>query len=108
MYLKLHYLVFIAFHRTANLRDILVKAKLPASVNNTTPLPPGSYRCGKNCITCPYIINDSTTYIFTSTGETRTITSHFTCDAKSVIYIIQRKIVTAVNVNTLVKLNVSC
>ena len=78
----------IAFRRTANLRDILVKAKLP-SINNTAPLPPGSYRCGKNCITCPYIINGLTTYTFTATGETRTITSHFTCDTKNVVYMIQ-------------------
>ena len=87
MYLKTG--PIIAFRRTANLRNILVKAKLPASVNNTTPLPPGSYRCGKNCITCPYIINGITTYTFTTTGETHTIPSHFTFDTKNVIYMIQ-------------------
>ena len=40
------------------------------SSNSANPqLPPGSFRCGKNCATCPYISNGLTTYAFFSTGE---------------------------------------
>ena len=77
----------VAFRRSANLRDILVKAKLPSP--DMTKLPPGSFRCGKDCATCPYIVNGLTTYTFSSTGETRTITSNFTCNTKNLIYMIQ-------------------
>ena len=42
---------------------------------NSTNSPPGSFRCGHNCATCPYITNDLKHYTFSSTGETRNITS---------------------------------
>ena len=64
----------VAFRRSPNLRDLLVTAKLP--FNSTHPqLPSGSFRCGKNCATCPYICHGLTTYTFFSTGETRPIKS---------------------------------
>ena len=44
---------FVAYRRSPNLRDILVKARLPVISNNHFPL--GSFRCGQNCATCPYI-----------------------------------------------------
>ena len=67
----------VAYRRTSNLRDILVKAQLPAiTAPNSTNLPPGSFRCGQDCATCPYITNGLKHYTFSSTGETRNITSH--------------------------------
>ena len=63
-------------------------AKLP--FNSTNPqLPSGSFRCGKNCATCPYICHGLTTYTFFSTGETRPIKSNLTCETKNLIYMIQ-------------------
>ncbi|EDO36531.1 predicted protein [Nematostella vectensis] len=79
----------VAFRRSPNLRDILVKAKLPSD-RSPTNQPPGAFRCGKNCLTCPFIRTDGlTSYTFFSTGETRPITSHITCNTKNVIYMIQ-------------------
>ena len=52
-------------------------------------LPSGSFRCGKNCATCPYICHGLTTYTFFSTGETRPIKSNLTCETKNLIYMIQ-------------------
>ena len=54
-------------------------------------LPPsGSYRCGKNCATCPYICDGlRTNYTSFSTGETRPIKSNLTCETKNLIYMIQ-------------------
>ena len=49
----------------------------------------GSYHCGKNCATCPYISDGLTNYTFFSTGETRSIKSNLTCKAKNLIYMIQ-------------------
>ena len=69
---------FVAYRRSPNLRDILVKAQLPVISNNH--FPPGSFRCGQNCATCPYITNGLTRYTFYATGETRSITSHITCN----------------------------
>ena len=44
------HLPVVAFRRSPNLRDLLVTAKL--SSNSANPqLPPGSFRCGKNCAT---------------------------------------------------------
>ena len=69
-------------------RDLLVTAKLP--FNSTNPqLPSGSFRCGKNCATCPYICHGLTTYTFFSTGETRPIKSNLTWETKNLIYMIQ-------------------
>ena len=80
----------VAYRRTSNLRDILVKAKLPTiTTPNNTSLPPGSFRCGQDCATCPYITNGLTHYTFFSTGATRQIKSHITCNTKNLIYMIQ-------------------
>ena len=80
----------VAYRRTSNLRDILVKAQLPAiTAPNSTNLPPGSFRCGQDCATCPYITNGLKYYTFSSTGETRNITSHITCNTKNLIYMVQ-------------------
>ena len=80
----------VAYRRTSNLRDTLVKAQLPAiTAPNSTNLPPGSFRCGQDCATCPYITNGLKHYTFSSTGETRNITSHITCKTKNLIYMVQ-------------------
>ena len=50
---------------------ILVKAKLPTIMTpNNTSLPPGSFRFGQDCATCPYVTNGLTQYAFFSTGAT--------------------------------------
>ena len=67
----------VAFRRSPNLRDLLVTAKLPSNSANPQ-LPCGSFRCGKNCATCPYISHLLTTYTFFSTGETRPIKFNLT------------------------------
>ena len=78
---------FVAYRRSPNLRDLLVKAQLPVISNNH--FPPGFFRCGQNCATCPYITNGLTSYTFYTTGETRSITSHITCNTRNVIYMVR-------------------
>ena len=55
----------------------------------TLPNPNFSFRCGRNCATCPYISHGLATYTFFSTSETRPIKPNPTCDTKNLIYIIQ-------------------
>ena len=66
--------LFTPSSSSLNLHVLLVKAQLPVISNYH--LPPGSFRCGQNCATGPYITNGLTTYPFYVTGETRAITSH--------------------------------
>ena len=66
------HLPVVAFRRCPSVRDLLVLAKLPSNSTNPNPqLPCGSFRCGKDCATCPYISDGLTSYTFFSTGETR-------------------------------------
>ena len=70
----------VAFRRTDNLSDILVKSKLRTVTQ--TSLSKGSFRCGNNCITCHYITDGRTNYTFSATGETRPIPDHIDCHSK--------------------------
>ena len=62
---------------------------LNAILQTTVQFPQRSYPCGKNCLTCKYISDGQTSYIFHATGETRPITNHIDCNSKNVIYMIQ-------------------
>ena len=76
----------VAFRRTDNLSDILVKSKLRTVTQ--TNVSKGSFRCGNNCITCHYITDGRTKYTFSATGETRTIPDHIDCNFKNLIYMV--------------------
>ena len=71
----------VAFRRTDNLSDILVRSR-------QTDVIKGSFRCGKNCITCRYITDGRTNYTFSATGEISTIHDHIDCNSKNLIYMI--------------------
>ena len=63
---------FMAYRRSPNLRDLLVRARLKNS--NTTPKPTSStFRCNSTHgrLTCPYIDNGRTSYTFSNTREIR-------------------------------------
>lgn len=64
-------------------------ATLPAQVffRPSVP-PPGSFKCGKNCYTCNYIADGTTSYTFSQTGLSRTISSHLDCNTRNLIYMI--------------------
>jgi len=76
----------VAFRRTDNLSDILVRSKL--HTDKKAVVTKGSFRCGNNCITCRYITDGRTNYTFSATGEIRTIHDHIDCDSKNLIYLI--------------------
>ena len=76
----------VVVRRSPKLRDLLVAVKV---THSNSALPSGSFRCGKNCATCPYIFHGLTNYTFFSTAKTRSINSHITCETKNLIYMIQ-------------------
>ena len=83
---------FIAYRRSPNLSDLLVRAKLKNT--KTTPKPTsGTFRCNSThqCLTCPYIDNDRTSYTFSNTGEIREIKQHLTCNSSNLTYMIECK-----------------
>ena len=74
------------------LKSTIGKELAPSKTALVPPFPillPGSFRCGQDCATCPYITNGLKHYTFSSTGETRNITSHITCNTKNLIYMVQ-------------------
>ena len=77
----------VAYRRSSNLSDFLVRAQLRNLAQHNQPR--GSYPCGKNCLTCKYISDGQTSYTFHATGETRPITNHIDCNSKNVSYMIQ-------------------
>ena len=83
---------FIAYRRSPNLRDLLVRAKLKNT--NTTPKPTaGTFRSNSThgCLTCPYIDSGRTSYTFSNTGEIREIKQHLTCNSSNLTYVIECK-----------------
>ena len=64
-------LPFVAYKRSPNLRDLLVKAQLPVE---------------KIVLLVHTLPNSLRSYSFYATGETRSITSHITCNTKNMIY----------------------
>ena len=74
------------------IRDLLVRAKLK-SLNPPPSLPPGSFSCNSRhgCLTCPHIEDGKKSYTFTSTGETRKIKQHITCNSTNLTYMIECK-----------------
>ena len=83
---------FIAYRRSPNLRDLLVRAKLK-NTNTTPKLTSGTFRCNSThgCLTCPYIDDARTSYTFSNTGETRQIKRHITCNSTNLTYMIECK-----------------
>ena len=77
----------VAYRRSSNLSDFLVKVKLRNPTQHNQPR--GAYPCGKNYLTCKYIFEGQTSYTFHSTGETRPIPYHIDWNSKNVTYMIQ-------------------
>ena len=84
----------VAYRRSPNLRDLLVRATLqnPAiAIQSNHSF--GTFRCNSKhgCLTCPYIDNERTNYTFNKTGEVREIKQQMTCKSKNLIYMIECK-----------------
>ena len=81
----------IAYKRNASLRDLLVHSELPQN-KPSNQQPAGIHKCNHpRCLTCPFLQEGQTNYIFFNTNETRKITDFISCNSKNLIYLIQCK-----------------
>ena len=74
----------IAYRRHESIRELLVHSTL----HNNTPykqLPAGVYKCNHpRCLSCPFLREGQTNYIFTPTNEQRKLIDHLFCKSKNV------------------------
>ncbi len=77
----------VAHKRPKNLRDILVKAKLPTQ---RSPVTSTTTNC--NCITCNHWLNKLPTIKSTTTGATHSVAPNIDCQTENCIYLIQCRI----------------
>ena len=70
--------------------DLLVRSKLRDPKKSYQKPPAGIYRCKhQRCLTCPFLQEGQTTYIFSSSKEERHINDNLTCKSKNLIYLIE-------------------
>ena len=76
-----------AYRRQTNIRDILVKTKVPpAPTRYPARKAKGMNRCGNNCTACPYV--NMTKEIKVNHTETWHLKKHFTCNTHNCIYLL--------------------
>ena len=76
-----------AYRRQNNIRDILVKAKVPPAPSRyPSREAKGMARCGKNCAACPYIQTGSEVKI--NQNDTWKITRKVNCESYNCVYLI--------------------
>ena len=89
----------IAYRRHASLRDLFVHSTLHNNTPNTQQ-PAGVCKCNHpRRLTCPFLQEGQTNYIFTTTNEQRKITDHLCGKSKNLIVSTSFN-VTNVNANT--------
>lgn len=76
----------VAFRRPTNLREKLVKAKLPSLGRNKRTVK-GMKKCDKGCPSCPFI-QEQKEVKCTKTNKTILINSQCNCKTSNVVYII--------------------
>ena len=79
----------IAYRRNASLRDLLVHSKL-SHENSFSQQPAGIKNWHyPRCLTCSFLREGQTNYIFFTTEEARKITDTISCHSKYLIYLIE-------------------
>ena len=82
----------VAYKRTPNLRDLLVRTRLRDNTNPQRKAPPGIYKCNHpRCLTFPFLQEGQTKYTFSATKEERRINDNLNCKSKNLIYLIECK-----------------
>ena len=79
-----------AYRRQNNLRDILIKAKVPPAPNRYPQRQnKGMSRCGKDCTTCPYVKTGKTVKV--NHKETWHLNKNLTCETHNCVYLLECK-----------------
>ena len=86
---------FIAWRKSKNLKNYLVRAKLPNAPNQSTPdtsKPPGTHRCNKpRCKMC-HFIDPNVTFKSSQTNHIYQIQKSGDCTTNNIIYLITCKL----------------
>ena len=76
----------IAYKRQKNIRDVLIRAKVPPEYKRPKRKLPGMKKCN-HCTYCPYIMTGDHVK-FTASKLNHQITTTITCTTKNIIYLI--------------------
>ena len=80
----------VAYKRPQNIRDRLVKAKLPPPQNRPKRTRAGMYKCNKPCSICPFVSNSKTIKAKHTHNDHRVeLSKHYDCNTKNIVYIIE-------------------
>ena len=75
----------VVFRHAPNLRDSLVRVKLPTS---QTGIAKGCFKCGKSrCHVCSFI-SEGSSFCCNVSGKQYSISSRFNCDSSGVVYLL--------------------
>ena len=82
----------VAYKRPRNIKDYLVKTKLPPPATRPKRILPGMHKCNRRrtCVICPYI-KEGRKFKSNFSSKSVEITRHHTCEALNCIYLIQCK-----------------
>ena len=82
----------LAYKRSPNLRDLLVRTKLRNRTKRQDKAPSGIYKCNHpRCLTCPFLQEGQNKYTFSATKKERHINDTLNCKSKNLIYLIECK-----------------
>ena len=76
----------IAYKRQKNIREVLIRAKVPPEYKRPKRKLPGMKKCN-NCVYCHYIMTGQHVK-FTASNHHHTITTNITCTTRNIIYLI--------------------
>ena len=81
--------IFLSFRRAKNLKDKLVRAKLPDLDEEL--MEKGTFRCNgrKSCQICPLMREGDTFQNFNSTRSFKTFSGKYDCNSEHVVYLLQ-------------------
>ena len=77
----------VAFRRQRNIREKLIRAKVPAAPTRPKRILPGMKSCGR-CVNCAYIKTGQTVKSLASNHEVQ-LTESYDCQTKNIIYLIE-------------------
>ena len=77
----------IAYTRPKNIRDRLIKAKIPSGARPKRKIP-GMHKCKQNCNICPYV-NTCKLVKSTYTDKVVHLSREYNCQSKNLVYLVQ-------------------
>ena len=84
----------LAYRRPRNLRDLILRAKVPPLTDvNSPPTQHGNFRCGTNrCVVCKDHMKEGDTFTSHSNSNSHQIRGNITCSTSNVIYLISCRV----------------